>query len=638
VRQSEPYMRIAIPIERFAGDVIGVLIAEVNLKYIWEVISQIKVGRTGYAYVVSQDGDLIAHPDISMVLQKRSLKELGQVQAALAGAPGSFVAQPNLAGQQVFPAYAAIPDLGWAVLVERSAAEAYAPLYASIRRTAILLLVGLGMAVLASLLIGRRVVRPVQTLRQGAARIGAGALSHRIDIHTGDELQALAEEFNLMASRLQESYASLERRVEERTRELSEALEQQTATSEVLRVISASPTDLQPVYQAILENVTRLCQANIAALFLYDGEVLAATAHYNTTPEFAAHLEHSRPRPSHETTTRLAALERRTVHVADLLSDPTFAPPLLPLYQNENVRTVLSVPMLRESTLIGVITTWRREVRPFSDKQVALVQTFADQAVIAIENVRLFQALQERTAQLEIASKHKSQFLANMSHELRTPLNAILGYTELIVDEIYGAVPDKIREVLGRVQQSGQHLLGLINAVLDLSKIEAGRLILSLADYTMQDVVHTVFASVESLAAEKRLALNIILPPDLPPGRGDEQRISQVLLNLVGNAIKFTEAGEVRVLVTAVDGLFTVAVSDTGLGISEADQQKIFEEFQQADSSSTRKQGGTGLGLAIAKKIIELHGGRIWVESSLGKGSTFWFTLPVYVERQKEVV
>jgi signal transduction histidine kinase len=636
VRQSEPYMRIAIPMERFAGEVIGVLIAEVNLKYIWEVISQIQVGQTGYAYVVSQKGDLIAHPDISLVLQKRSLKELGQVQAALAGVPGPLAVQPNLAGQKVFAAYAAIADLGWAVLVERTAAEAYAPLYASIRRTVVLLLVGLGIATVASLLIGRRVVRPVQILRQGATRIGAGALNHRIDIRTGDELQALAEEFNLMAARLQESYASLERRVEARTHELSEALEQQTATSDVLRVISGSPTDLQPVYQVILENVTRLCQANIAALFLYDGEVLATAAHYNTTPAFAAYLESSRPHPSHETTTRLAALERRTVHVADLLSDPAFAPPLLSLYQKENVRTVLSVPMLREDTLIGVITTWRRQVKPFTDKQIALVQTFADQAVIAIENVRLFQALQERTAQLEIASKHKSQFLANMSHELRTPLNAILGYTELIIDEIYGPVPEKICEVLERVQQGGHHLLGLINAVLDLSKIEAGQLVLTLADYTMQEVVQTVFASVESLATEKQLALNISLPTDLPPGKGDAQRLGQVLLNLVGNAIKFTEAGAVDIQVTAADGMFTVAVSDTGMGISEADQQKIFEEFQQGDSSSTRQQGGTGLGLAIAKKIIELHGGRIGVESSLGKGSTFWFTLPVRVVQQRE--
>jgi signal transduction histidine kinase len=240
--------------------------------------------------------------------------------------------------------------------------------------------------------------------------------------------------------------------------------------------------------------------------------------------------------------------------------------------------------------------------------------------------------------QLEAASRHKSQFLASMSHELRTPLNAILGYTELIIDEIYGAVPDKIRDVLERVQQSGKHLLGLINAVLDLSRIEAGRLTLSLADYAMPEVIHTVCAAVESLAAEKRLALHINVPPDLPLGRGDAQRLSQVLLNLVGNAIKFTDTGEVSIQATATDGVFTVAVSDTGPGIAAAEQQKIFEEFQQADSASTRKQGGTGLGLAIAKKIIELHGGRIGVESSLGKGSTFWFTLPVHVERQKEGV
>jgi signal transduction histidine kinase len=220
-----------------------------------------------------------------------------------------------------------------------------------------------------------------------------------------------------------------------------------------------------------------------------------------------------------------------------------------------------------------------------------------------------------------------------MSHELRTPMNAILGYTELIIDEIYGAVPEPIREVLERVQQSGQHLLGLINAVLDLSRIEAGRLILSISDYTMLEVAQTVFTSVESLAAEKQLTLNMSVPPDLPPGRGDEQRITQVLLNLVGNAIKFTAAGEVGIGVTAADGTFTIAVSDTGFGIAEDDQQKIFDEFQQADNSSTRQQGGTGLGLAISKRIIEMHGGRLWVESSLGKDSTFWFTLPIRIDR-----
>jgi signal transduction histidine kinase len=231
--------------------------------------------------------------------------------------------------------------------------------------------------------------------------------------------------------------------------------------------------------------------------------------------------------------------------------------------------------------------------------------------------------------QLEAASRHKSEFLANTSHELRTPLNAILGYTELVQDSIYGEVPPKIREVLERVQSNGRHLLGLINDVLDLSKIEAGQLTLSVAPYSMKEVVHTVVTSTEALAAEKKLALRAVVPDELPAGQGDERRITQALLNLVGNALKFTEAGEVVVEAAAADGAFQVCVSDTGPGIAAEDQQRIFEEFQQVDSSSTRRKGGTGLGLSISKKIVELHGGRMWVESKLGHGSRFHLTLPL---------
>ena len=221
-----------------------------------------------------------------------------------------------------------------------------------------------------------------------------------------------------------------------------------------------------------------------------------------------------------------------------------------------------------------------------------------------------------------------------MSHELRTPLNAILGYTELILDNIYGDVPETIRDVLTRLEKSGHHLLGLINDVLDLSKIEAGQLTLSLGDYSMSEVVQAVVSAVESLAAEKELALKATVSADLPRGRGDERRLTQVLLNLVGNAIKFTDAGEVRVAGARSDGAFLVSVSDTGPGISEADQQTIFEEFQQADSSSTRKKGGTGLGLSISQRIVELHGGRIWVESTAREGARpSRSRLPVRVER-----
>jgi signal transduction histidine kinase len=221
-----------------------------------------------------------------------------------------------------------------------------------------------------------------------------------------------------------------------------------------------------------------------------------------------------------------------------------------------------------------------------------------------------------------------------MSHELRTPLNAILGYTELISDGVYGIPPDKIQTVLKRVESNGKHLLGLINAVLDLSKIEAGELKLDLADYSLANVVQTVHSAVEPLAADKKLTFKAEVAPVLPPGLGDERRLTQVLLNLVGNAIKFTDVGEVIIKANASNGSFALSVHDTGPGISHADQAKLFQEFQQADNSLTRKKGGTGLGLAISKRIVEMHGGKIWLESELGQGSTFFVTLPVRAEEQ----
>ena len=301
------------------------------------------------------------------------------------------------------------------------------------------------------------------------------------------------------------------------------------------------------------------------------------------------------------------------------------------------LKAFLVSPMIARGRTVGVLSADNRVSRaPIPAHTVDLLHTFAAQAAVAVENARLFQEIQEKSQQLELASKHKSQFLANMSHELRTPMNAVLGYTDLILDDIFGDVPAPIRETLERVKTNGQHLLGLINDVLDLSKMEAGQLTLSLGDYAMGEVVHAVVSAVESLAAGKKLALKAIVPADLPPGRGDERRLTQVLLNLAGNAIKFTDTGEVSIEARAADGAFVVSVSDTGPGISEADQQKIFEEFQQADSSSTRTKGGSGLGLSISRRIVELHGGRLWVESALGEGSTFYFTVPLRVERQAE--
>jgi signal transduction histidine kinase len=598
----------------------------------------------------------------------------------------------------------------------------------------------------------------------------------------------------------------------QRTTDLGESLEQQTATSNVLEVISRSAFDLKAVFETVAESSVRLCGADRAFIWRFDGELLRMVVAFNSPQALTDFISQNPVRPSRGGAVARAALERRLVHIPDVLADPEYT------YGSKDVeaiRTVLGVPILKGEELLGAMTIYHLEgVRPFTEKQIALVETFADQAAIAIDNfrlldelrhrtdelgrsvselqalgevsqavnstldletvlativskaaqlsgtetgaiygydersqefrlratygmdqelidaltqrhidlddpniaevfaqreplqvadlkeeaaselnkialragyrarmvapllrgedivgmlvvrrrtpgefakntvdiiktfaaqsalaiqnARLFHEIEDKSRQLGEASQHKSQFLANMSHELRTPLNAILGYTELMADGAYGEPSEKMVGILQRLEANGRHLLGLINDVLDLSKIEAGQLELELSDYSVQDIAQTVRSTLEPLAADKKLAFKVEVASKLPPGRGDGRRLTQVLINLVGNAIKFTDAGEVAIKAEAHNGSFHVSVRDTGPGISAADQSKLFQEFQQADNAITRKKGGTGLGLAISKRIIEMHGGKIWVESQPGQGSTFAFALPVVVERQAE--
>jgi signal transduction histidine kinase len=814
-KESEPYMTLAMA---RTGRNAGVTIAEVNLKLIWDVITGLKIGQGGYAYVVDRDGRLIAHPDISLVLRNTDLANLPQVAAARAETPGGQSASTVVAvakginGKSVLTAHAAIAPLGWTVFVELPLNEALAPLYGSTLRTAALLALALGLATLAALALARRMVGPIRLLQAGAARIGAGELGRRIEIHTGDELEGLAGEFNRMAGDLQKSYADLEKKVEDRTAELKESLEYQTATSDVLKVISRSTFDLETVLQTVVVTAIRLCRADSAVIYRNDdGEYRWAAGHM-LSPEYEVIERNVRIRPGAGTVIGRAALEGLTVQIADAWTDP--------LYEAKddarvgNVHTLLGVPLLREGAPIGVICLARRRVESFSEREIQLVTTFADQAVIAIENARLLTELRQRSAelarsveelgvlnevgqavsstldlrtvlattltrsveltgadagaifrygraersfrlveavgwdealvhsvrdlrideaetamgeaatkrapiqladlaerpsfplrnatlragfraalivplvgadrilgamllerraagefppetvrlmqtlasqsvlaiqnarlfreiadkseQLVLASQHKSQFLANMSHELRTPLNAILGYAELLADGIYGLLPEKAQGVMERVQNNGKHLLALINDVLDLSKIEAGQLTLTLEDYNLTELVRSVVMATEPLAKAKGLTFAATLQDGIPMCHGDARRLSQVLLNLVGNAIKFTDAGEVEIRATAANGQFVLTVRDTGPGIADADQERIFGEFQQIDNSNTRKKGGTGLGLAISKRMVEMQGGTISVGSVLGQGSTFRVVLPVHVDEVME--
>jgi len=479
---------------------------------------------------------------------------------------------------------------------------------------------------------GYRTILATPLLRQGVA-IGA-LLIRRLEVQPFTEKQIELLKTFADQSVIAIENARLFNELHARTQELAHSVQKLEALAEVGEAVS-STLDLDKVLETIVARATQLSSSDAGAVYEFDdaSQELQLRATYGMPQELVDALL-AKSLPLGEGATGRAAQQGKPVEITDLSTTTPYSGGLQDVMGRSGLRAALAVPMLREGRVVGSFSVSRRRPGSFPPEVVELLQTFAAQSTLAIQNARLFREIEQKGRELQVASQHKSQFLANMSHELRTPLNAILGYTELIVDKIYGEVPEKIGEVLERVQKSGQHLLGLINDVLDLSKIEAGQLTLGLSDYSFNDVVQGVISSVGSLAAEKQLRLSVDVAPDLPVGRGDERRIRQVLMNLVGNAIKFTEAGEVTVRVSASDRTFVVAVADTGPGIREEDRQKIFEEFQQSDSSPTKTKGGTGLGLAIAKRIVEMHGGRIWVESTLGKGATFFFSVPVRTGEQ----
>ncbi|GEP05519.1 sensor histidine kinase [Methylobacterium oxalidis] len=624
VRDGRPHAALVVA---HAWPEQAVTVAEVSLEPLAGALPSATPGSGSYAYLVDTEGRVLGRTGASPVALGAEVPRAGE---GAAGAPaGRFGQSPD--GRYVLRTDRPVGALPAAIVVEQPLPEALAPIRELLIRLAWLFAFGLVVAICASLVLARRMVVPIRALHAGAEHLAANRFDHRIAIRSGDEFEALADAFNRMADELSGSYGRLEVEIEKRTRDLAHSVSELRALEETGRAIVAS-LKLDAVTAAIAARAAALTGARASLVYLRDGAsgryaLAAARGWPEDAPEAGAELAPASLPGSGDPAARGA------LALPDLAEATWFPGRAAALAAG--LSAGLALPLSDAEGPLGLVLVLR-DARAAQSASPDVLQSFAHQAALAIRNARLFQEVDEKNRELAAADRHKTHFFANMSHELRTPLNAVLGYSELLVDGLYGPLSDKALDALERIQINGRHLLSLINDVLDFTKIEAGSLTLSIQDYSMPAMIEQVVAAASSLAQGKKIALTTEVAEGLPVGQGDERRLTQVLMNLVGNAIKFTEAGEVRVSAAASDAWFTLSVADTGPGIAVADQGRIFDEFQQIDSSSTRKQGGTGLGLSIARKLVMLHGGRIEVESEPGHGAVFRVHLPVRASEEKQ--
>ncbi len=499
---------------------------------------------------------------------------------------------------------------------------------------------------LTSMIIARRYIsRPLWKLQESASLIASGDLETAIDTDSSDEVGSLAKNLNVMRESIKqlfeelneskvqlEDYSrTLEQKVTTRTRQLAQSVEELKALGEVSQAVN-STIDLQTVLTTIVTRAADLSGSEGGIIYEFDegSDAFHVRAAHRIS---SIHLDALRKTPIRlgEGALGRAAATQAPCQVSDIHEDRQFAASQVrDILVEVGFRSLLAIPLLRGARLLGGLVVYRRGSGEFPREVVGVLEAFATQSVFAIQNARMFREIQEKSRELEIASRHKSQFLANMSHELRTPLNAIIGFSEVLLEKMFGDLNDKQEEYLNDILTSGTHLLALINDVLDLSKIEAGKLEVELAPVDLRALLEGSVVVVRERALAHNITLSLDMSEDVGTIVADERKIKQIMFNLLSNAIKFTaDRGKAGIRARRSDGFIEVAVWDTGVGIAAEDQQRIFEEFQQAEQGLTDKSEGTGLGLALTRKLVTLHGGKLWVESSQNSGSTFSFTLPV---------
>ena len=613
------------------------------------------LGETGEIYLINKDGYMITP---SRFTDDTFLKQKVDLEHAHTGeCHGEAVLTRNYLGTNVLRIHTHIPEIGCCLIAEISEEEAFAPITKLTNAMLLAIVALLVMAMAVAIIVTGTITKPISDLQHGVREIRSGNLDHKIDIKTGDEIELFADEFNLMSAELKESQYNLKEKVEERTKKLSEAVRrseseniERKAAEEQLKKRQAMDVAYTHILQTLSKtlDVTTILTAGLKSLMEYTGSPVGVVYLYDSKRKI---LEPAVIRGAEKAVSERefalgegipgeTAAEKKMVVVTDVPADTIYrmeaglceVPP----------KAIVSTPIIFKDRLLGVVVTCH--LGEVTSDLLTFIKRVVDEHAVAVHNAKAYVRTQEMAVtlmnqrdeleitsrELEAASRMKSEFLANMSHELRTPLNSILGFSEILHDETFGPINEKQSKYVNNIRSSGRHLLQLINDILDLSKVEAGKMELNYEDFSVSDALDEVKTLVAPIASKKNTTIGVTVEPELSTIHADVRKFKQILYNLLNNAIKFTpDGGSVAVDARRCEDMARITVTDTGIGIPAEAVKKLFQPFVQADSSTSREYGGTGLGLSLVKRFVELHGGEIRVESEPGKGSTFTFTIPI---------